>query len=321
MKANSIAMTTLAMCLAAFPAAAGPAEAPQAAAPAPVDKTNLVTVKLLETSDLVVPGDEVVLLLQATVAKDWHTYWNGPSDTGYPLKPTWTLPEGWKLVKIEWPVPKRYVSPGEILDHVYEGQPTLVVTLKAPAEAKPGPAAIAVDVAWLACMEACIPGHAKASVELKIAPPGIKPTATNIDPHMSARAALPVHLKPGDDVILKRTLEQRGNDWAFRIRAGRAERIRFFPGPECATIPDLLREGDVDGTESVLHLDAKDEQPPRVQGIIQIVYPGDPKSGKPGRVSSFSIDTAEGPENQSENQSENRAEPPSASPAAANPGG
>lgn len=317
MKANSIAMTTLAMCLAAFPAAGGPAESPQAPAPAPVDNTNLVTVKLLETSDLVVPGDEVVLLLQATVAKNWHTYWNGPSDTGYPLKPTWTLPEGWKLVKIEWPVPKRYVSPGEILDHVYEGQPTLVVTLKAPADAKAGAAAIAVDVAWLACMEACIPGHAKASIELKIAPPGIKPTATNIDPHMSARAALPVNLKPGDDVVVKRTLEQRGDDWVFRIRAGRAERIRFFPGPECAPIPELLREGDVDGSESILHLDAKDEQPPRVQGIIQIVYPEDPKSGKPGRVSSFSIDTADA----AENKPLNRAEPPSVSPASANPGG
>ena len=312
MKPHQIAFTGLALCLAASLAAAGPAAEPAPKPQAvPVDNAELVTVKLLETVDLVVPAEEVVVLLQATVAKGWHTYWNGPSDTGFALKPTWTLPEGWTVVKTEWPVPKRHTSPGDILDHIYEGQVTLVVTLKAPADAAPGSSApIGVDVAWLACQEACIPGHAKADLELKIAPPGAKPIATNIDPLMTARASLALTLPPNSP-IANAKLEQKGTGWVYRIRAGRAERIRFFPGPDCVPMPNLFKEGDAAGTESVLTLDAKEGETPRVQGIIQIVYPGDTKSGKPGRVSSFSIDTA---------SPWNQPTEPSAPPAAVNPG-
>lgn len=307
MKACQIAIAGLAACVGALAAHGAPtAEPPQAAAP--VDNANLVTVKLLETSDLVVPGEEVVLLLQATIAKGWHTYWAGPSDTGFPLNPKWTLPEGWTVVKTEWPVPTRHTSPGDILDHVYEGQATLVVTLQVPPTAAAGQKArIAVDVAWLACQEACIPGHAKAEVELKVAPPGTKPTAVNIDPLMSARAALAMPLLPGNPVASGK-LEEQDTGWVYRIRAGRAARIRFFPGPDCAAIPNLIQEGDVAGTESVLSLDAKKGRAPRVQGIVQIVYPSDEKSGKPGMVKSFSIDTAE-----------KRPAEPSAAPDAAKP--
>lgn len=277
-------------------AAANPAPDAPANAPAnpPVDESSLVTAKLLATTDLVAPGEEVVLLLELTVAKGWHTYWAGPSETGYPLKPRWNLPAGWKVVKTDWPVPFRYISPGDILDHVYEDTATLVVTLRAPADATPGSSAsLGVDVAWLACQEACIPGRAKADLEVRIAPSGVAPSATNIDAQMTARAALPVPLKPGDESIVKHALERTDSGWAFKIQAGRAERIRFFPGPDCAPLPNLLREGDVAGTASVIAVEAKADETPRLQGIIQVVFPALPDSGKPARVSSFSIDTGE----------------------------
>lgn len=316
---QTLARAIAAACIATSLCAAEPASHPptssqkggEQAVPAPVDQSKLVTVKLLSTSDLVTPGDDVVILLEATVAPGWHTYWQGYSETGFPLKPKWTLPDGWRVVNTEWPVPKRHISPGEILDHVYEGVATLVVTLKAPPAAPPGGrATVEVDVAWLACQEACIPGHAKAEIELEIAPPGARPSASNIDALMSARAALAMPLVRQSPVATG-TLEQRETGWVYRIRAVRAERIRFFPGAECATLPNLIREGDVAGTESVLTINANAGDTPRIQGIVQIVYPGDADSGKPGRVSSFSIDTQE---------PENRPDDPSASPSAANPG-
>lgn len=276
-------------------APAGPTTAPQPADAAPVaDNSSLVTAKLLDTTDTVQPGSEVVLLLQVHIAEGWHTYWAGSSDTGYPLKPEWSLPAGWKVVKTQWPVPHRLAGAGDILDHVYDKQATLVVTLQAPKDAKPGSAApISVDVAWLACMEACIPGHAQAKIVLKVAEPGVTPIATNLDAQMAARAALPVEHKPGDFKVFKSTLDRTADGWRFTIKAGRAERIRFYPGPECATLPKLLEEGDRAGTESVLSVEAKEGATPRVQGIVQIVYPNDPETGKPGRVAAFSVDTAD----------------------------
>lgn len=275
-------------------ACAGPAEsAPKGGADAAAVESNaLVTASLLETTDTVAPGQDVVVLLRVSIADGWHTYWKGQSETGFPLKPKWSLPDGWSVVGIEWPVPQRHVTGGDILDHVYEKQATLVVTLKAASDAVPGSKAkVAVDVAWLACKDGCVPGHAAAELELGVAQPGVQPTARHIDEHMAARAALATPLRSGPDAKVSATLAKGESGWEYTIAAKGAARIRFYPGADCAAMPALLAQGDVKGPEANLRVDGG-ETAPRVQGIIQILYPGESQSGKPGRVSSFSVDTA-----------------------------
>ena len=60
------------------------------------------------------------------LAEDWHLYWPGLNDSGFPPSVQLHLPDGWSARPLRWPVPARYVMPGDLLDHVYD-QPLVVL--------------------------------------------------------------------------------------------------------------------------------------------------------------------------------------------------
>ncbi len=118
---------------------------------------QIVTIQWLV--DELAPGATTRTAMVFDVPEGWHTYWNGRNDTGFPASMNFQLPAGMALVDTTWPAPKRYVSPGDILDHVYTGTYPLFVDATWDPDV-PVPAEGSVDVTciidWLVCREACI---------------------------------------------------------------------------------------------------------------------------------------------------------------------
>src|SRR5690606_9639747 len=71
-------------------------------------------------------GESGLLAINLTMDKDWHTYWPGVSDTGYGISFKFETPDSITLGEPIWPTPKRYLQPGNILDHTYEGTVTVL---------------------------------------------------------------------------------------------------------------------------------------------------------------------------------------------------
>ena len=55
------------------------------------------------------PGESVTLIWRFELADDWHLYWTGRNDSGYPPLIELDLPEGWVAGGLQWPAPERYV--------------------------------------------------------------------------------------------------------------------------------------------------------------------------------------------------------------------
>lgn len=149
--------------LAGSACAGQPPQTPQAPATAPessaaeAPEANKVRAELV-LSDAPEPGKVIWLGVRFLIEEHWHIYADTLNDTGVPPKVEWTLPEGWTVGPWVWPGAKRYTQPGEILDHVYEREVTLLAPLKVPADAKPGTEAmLRAKLDWLVCKDICIP--------------------------------------------------------------------------------------------------------------------------------------------------------------------
>jgi DsbC/DsbD-like thiol-disulfide interchange protein len=201
-------------------------------------------VSLLSEKRTVTSGTGVLLGVRFDLEPGWHVYWKGQNDTGYPPHVTLDLPKGFRAGEIIWPVPKRLVSPGNILDHVYEGQVVLLVPITVPAETKSGRYPIKGEVSWLACHEACVPG--KEALELTISVNSEAETAQLNKSIEDARTALPLGWEAASRT---HPIESVWQDGGLILRRPGASRMLFFPDTASVPIKNLVQAGDVQGNE------------------------------------------------------------------------
>ena len=60
----------------------------------------------------------------------WHGYWLNPGDAGLPMSVEWSLPPGWSVGPMRYPVPVKLLVAG-IVNHVYEADYAVLLRLKA----------------------------------------------------------------------------------------------------------------------------------------------------------------------------------------------
>src|ERR1700722_3030580 len=127
----------------------------------------------------VAPGQTFRVALVERIQPGWHTYWINPGDAGQATKLHWTLPEGYRVAEVQWPVPQVFRS-GPLVTYGYEGEAILLQNVQAPDRLGSAPAQLSVEAQWLACQDICIPEHGIAHVMLRqeplAAPPGPAPT-------------------------------------------------------------------------------------------------------------------------------------------------
>jgi DsbC/DsbD-like thiol-disulfide interchange protein len=192
----------------------------------------------------------------------WHIYWPGHNDTGLPPTFELGLPQGVTAGPVQWPPPKRYISPGDTLDHVYEDRVFLIVPLTIDASAPHGPAEVSVTSTWVVCKDVCLreKGSAQTSLVIAAAPS----PSTGAQRFAEARAKLPRPLSESKGEVTARV-----HDGTLIIEGKEGSRLAFYPGEKSAPFADILRDGESAGHRLELEL-GEPSPSSRVQGIIAV---------------------------------------------------
>ena len=102
-------------------------------------------------------GQPLWLGLELTHARDWHTYWRNPGDSGLPTQLEWQLPPGVTAQEIAWPLPSK-LKAGPLTNYGYDGTTLLVVPVQVARNAALGHVLdIRLHANWLVCRLECIP--------------------------------------------------------------------------------------------------------------------------------------------------------------------
>ena len=137
-----------------------------------VVSTDHATVTLLSEQAAAVPDQTLWLALRFELIPHWHIYWRNPGASGSAPSIRWTLPEGWEIGEIQWPVPKR-IRVGPLTNYGYEDNVMLLVPVEVPQGAlQAGPQTIIADAEWLVCRVECIPESGRLTLELNNAASG-----------------------------------------------------------------------------------------------------------------------------------------------------
>lgn len=248
----------------------GFADEPQGGAPESKDRPHAKFRIISEHAELT-PGTTETLGLVFTLEPHWHVYFKGAPGGGNPPEiEKASLPAGYSLGEIQWPAPKRYVAPGGIYDSVYEEEVTLLVPLSVPESAKPGDRAkIGLKMNWLECSDVCVFGNGEDAKVLNVAAakPARSPDAALIE---KSRELLP---KPWPAEGATATLR----DGVLTIQVAGANRLEFYPGPECADVAKAA-EATISNSETmtIQFLNANKDQV-IADGILGVWRPGSQK--------------------------------------------
>lgn len=129
------------------------------------DASKLVQAELLALTQGYEPGKPVRIGVKFKIAPKWHIYWHNPGDSGQETVVKLTLPEGWKQGAWEFPLPKKFMQPGDFIGYGYEEEVVLFTTVT-PSETAQGEAVIKATAIYLVCEATCIPGQAQVSLKL-----------------------------------------------------------------------------------------------------------------------------------------------------------
>ena len=99
---------------------------------------ELVKAELIADTTAVVPGKPFTVGLLLHMVPGWHTYWKYSGDAGLPTELKWTLPPGWKIGEIQWPIPHRLKDPGDIQTYGYDNEVFLMQEITPPASIDDG---------------------------------------------------------------------------------------------------------------------------------------------------------------------------------------
>ncbi|MCA9278881.1 MAG: hypothetical protein H6815_11870 [Phycisphaeraceae bacterium] len=240
-----------------------------------LDGNSLVHATLIAEQDAVRAGSTVDVGILLDIEPGWHTYWNGKNDTGFPVSVSFELPNGVRADALQWPVPKRHLQPGDILDFVYEDKVLLISTIHVPEGI--GEVAnlyVKANVEWLVCKEACLPGSAELETYIPITRGETEPPRSK---HASLfaqmRETLPRKLpKPGTERALE--MELRWNDSSFLAVVPNAKIVRFFPGNKCANLVSPIQDTERRGEDLEVRLETDQLKSDfRLQGVLSWEYP------------------------------------------------
>jgi DsbC/DsbD-like thiol-disulfide interchange protein len=133
-----------------------------------------VAIAVFADHESVGPGETFWVAVAQQIEPGWHTYWVNPGDAGQATTLTWTLPPGYQVGEVQWPVPG-VLRMGRDVTYGYEGKVVVLQQVRAPAAPAIATVSLAVEIRWLVCKEACIAEHARSEVAVRqiAAQPGL----------------------------------------------------------------------------------------------------------------------------------------------------
>ncbi|MGD1915002.1 MAG: protein-disulfide reductase DsbD domain-containing protein [Phycisphaerales bacterium] len=241
-----------------------------AAAPSVAQEADEVSsVSLIAEQDTVRPGQTLLLGLHFELEDGWHIYWDGFNDTGFPPMVEWSLPEGVSVGPMLWPAPERYISPGNILDHVYEGRPTILVPITVDPSVPAGETLeIRGEVEWLVCNDICLPGFGPISIDLQVAA-GQAGTPAQLAPDSRigrAAASLPQPVRSLEQV---EGLSLRWSDDVIAVQVDGAESLAFFPAQDSVSLVSVIGDASSEGETMTLRI-GDGASGGNLRGVLQV---------------------------------------------------
>ena len=137
------------------------------AAPPPKD---LVRASLIADVKAAAPGQTFHIGLLLRMKAEWHVYWENPGESGSPTRLRITAPAGVSVGAVEYPVPKIFKQPGDVVGYGYEGEVMLIAPVTLAKDwPMDRPVEIKADASWLCCKDVCLPGKAKLELTIPVA--------------------------------------------------------------------------------------------------------------------------------------------------------
>lgn len=128
-----------------------------------------VFVKLVAEKNSIAPGEIFTIAVVFSIPQQSHIYWINPGESGLPTTITWTLPQGFKVSRVQWPIPKIFEFEGSV-NYGYDGQAIVLVDIAAPSSIPTDLSRLLkAHITWLSCSDVCIPGEIDLSLELPVA--------------------------------------------------------------------------------------------------------------------------------------------------------
>lgn len=121
---------------------------------------------------------------------DWHIYWRNPGDSGLPTEIDFTLPEGFKVSEIKFPIPNIFFS-DEIVNYGYSHQVLLMSELFIPKNYSKKEVFINAKLTSLICKDLCKSFDTTITLELDLSQ-DFHPTKHISDIFDYTRSVLPV---------------------------------------------------------------------------------------------------------------------------------
>lgn len=214
-----------------------------------------VAASLIAPETSFVPGHATQIGVHLKIRDGWHVYWNGRNDTGTPVRVSLTLPKGFKAGEILWPGPVRHVSAGEILDHVYEREVTLLIPIEISDTASSlvgSPAKVSAHIDWVVCREVCVFESIDTELSLPLASNGAKPS-TDLPKFETSRAALP---KPWPTEKPPVSISFQGD--RVEIASPGANWLAFYPYEDCTAFLDPIRDAEAERGSLEVRFDTKE---------------------------------------------------------------
>lgn len=135
-------------------------------ASAQIRQEQHVKAELIADTAAVVAGVPFKVGVRVTLDPNWHVYWKFPGDAGSPTQVRWTLPSGFTVGELKYPIPHEFDEPGGITVYGYEDEVLLTATITPPKNFSAKDVEVKASAEWLVCEKVCIPG--KASVHLRL---------------------------------------------------------------------------------------------------------------------------------------------------------
>lgn len=186
---------------------------------------NPVTFSLVSEEETIQPGRPFWVAIHLDIEDHWHTYWKNPGDAGMPIVMDWTLPEGFEVGTLLWPVPQRF-DLASAAGYGYEKQVTLLAQVTPPASYHEATAPISVEARWVVCSDStCLPGDGQSALSLPVTSTEPVKSQKALSLFEQARLAMP-EKHENMTVQRKNGLIEIG---FINSLEGKLETVEFFP--------------------------------------------------------------------------------------------
>lgn len=211
----------------------------------PIQGSSLAAISFVSERTALVPGETNWIALTFLIERDWHLYWKNAGDTGQPPSQKWNVPDGVTVGEPLWPVPHRHVSPGTLLDYIFENELVLLFPIMLDESFKHGDSVtLAVESDFLICDDICLFGDGKAQITLPVA--GKAADAGHAAIFLRTRTQIPRPEEMADELHISTGWE----NGSLRLTVPGARGLEFFPhrGEGIANARELIESGETAGS-------------------------------------------------------------------------